>query len=193
MLRLTLQALPTPVSDGAPCVNLMFIGGDSTWFDQSLTLNAMFGYCLYEERAEFTQMTLAGVKMSDVEFTGGLKMERCERARDGECTAANSSYGMRICLKMLLNMYISTWTAMRLTRRICVPTCYGPSGAVSPLECPIGRYCARNPILPPYVEKRHVKNCILCVGHSVDFTNDRRSAGGCWIYIYISALGPRSD
>jgi hypothetical protein len=41
----------------------------------------------------------------------------------------------------------STWTAIRLTRRNCVPTGYGPSSAVGALEDLVARLHVRTPIL----------------------------------------------
>jgi hypothetical protein len=81
----------------------------------------------------------------------------------------------------------STWTTIRLTRRNCVPTGYGPNSAVSALEDLIGRSRVRTPItldfMLPQVKRRRDMNCVLCVGHSVDVCNGRRSVGECWIYI----------
>jgi hypothetical protein len=56
----------------------------------------------------------------------------------------------------MLNIYVSTYTAIILTRRNCVPTGYGPSSAVGALEDTVGRPRIRTAIMLPRVKQRRV-------------------------------------
>jgi uncharacterized protein YjbI with pentapeptide repeats len=56
-------------------VDCVFKGGDSILFDQALMQNVKFSGCVFEKRAQFTQITFEGVEMANVEFKNGLMME----------------------------------------------------------------------------------------------------------------------
>jgi hypothetical protein len=80
----------------------------------------------------------------------------------------------------LLDVYGSTWTAIRLTRQNCVPTGYGPSSAVGASGKSGWEVARSNPDyavnMLPHVEKRRVMNCVLCVGTPPTFV----TVDGAW-------------